>query len=226
MISQLRTLYAFADRFDLLIGPDGQPVRNPMAKVDPPKVKRVIKDWLERGEYEALLEAAGSPEQRFLAVSLGMTAMRIGETGMVAWREVDLAGVPGSILIRSGKTDQSVRRITMTSELRAHLVAHRERQRGRGLADLGTPVLCSRHGNPITEQQANRTLKAMARRAGITKTVSCHTLRRSWAMEAIKRMSIESVAAHLGHANSATTAAHYARVQHSQVEAEVMRAFG
>jgi hypothetical protein len=50
MISQLRTLYAFADRFDLLIGPDGQPVRNPMAKVDPPKVKRVIKDWLERGE--------------------------------------------------------------------------------------------------------------------------------------------------------------------------------
>jgi integrase len=39
-------------------------------------------------------------------------------------------------------------------------------------------------------------------------------------------MSIESVAAHLGHADSSTTAAHYARVQHAQVEAEVMRAFG
>jgi site-specific recombinase XerD len=114
----------------------------------------------------------------------------------------------------------------MTTELRVSVFAHRDRQRARSLADLDTPVLCTKHGNPIMEQQANKTLKAMARRAGITRTVSCHALRRSWAMQAVKLMSIESVAAHLGHVNTATTSAHYARVQHPQVEAEVMRAFG
>jgi integrase len=136
--------------------------------------------------------------------------MRIGEAGQVTWKDGDLAG--SSILIRSGKTDQAIRRITMSSELRAHVQRHLQRQRQRGLADSTTPVFCTRHGNPIREQQANRTLRRVAERAGISKRVSCHALRRSWAMHAVTLISIEAVAAHLGHADSSTTAAHYARV--------------
>src|SRR5205823_9137092 len=143
-----------------------------------------------------------------------MTAMRISEAGSVRWADVDLASQPGSILIRQSKTDEGMRRITMTSELRAHVTRHLARQRERGLAGPDCPVLCTRHRNGIAEQQANRTIKRVAKRAGITKTVSCHALRRSWAMHAVTLMSIESVAAHLGHRNSSTTAAHYARVQH------------
>jgi integrase len=224
LITKLRALYNYAERFDLLVGADGQPVRNPMTKIDLPKVKRVIKDWLTPDEYQQLLLAAASPNELFTVVWLGMSAMRIGEAGQVTWRDVDLAG--SSILIRTGKTDEAVRRITMSSELRAHVQRHLQRQLERGLADPTTPVFCTKHGNSIREQQANRTLKRVASRAGITKNVSCHALRRSWAMHAVTLMSIEAVAAHLGHADSSTTAAHYARVQFPQVEAEILKAFG
>ena len=130
-----------------------------------------------------------------------MTAMRIGEAGLVRWRDIDLSG--GSILIRSGKTNESARRIAMTSELRTHVQRHLQRQRARGLADPDTPVFCTKHANPILEQQANRVLKRLAIRAGISKNISCHALRRSWAMHAVTLISIEAVAAHLGHATGA-----------------------
>jgi integrase len=224
LISELRALYEYAERFDLLLDANGQPARNPMAKIDSPRIKREIKEWLSPAELEQLLAAAASPDELFTLVWLAMTAMRIGEAGEVRWSDVDLDG--GTILIRSGKTNAAARRIAMTSELQTHLRRHQQRQRARGLAGPGSPVFCTRHGNPIREQQANRTLKRLAQRAGISKRVSCHTLRRSWAMHAITLMSIEAVAAHLGHAHSSTTAAHYARVQFAQVEAELKRAFG
>jgi hypothetical protein len=57
-------------------------------------------------------------------------------------------------------------------------------------------------------------------RAQSRKNVTC-----SWAMRAVALgMTTEAVAAHLGHANPATTATHYARIARPQVEAEVMRA--
>jgi integrase len=182
LIGQLRVLYAFADKFDLLLDTDGRPARNPMTKIDPPKVKRQIKEWLTPDEYERLLAAANTDDERFLIAWLGMTAMRISEAGSVTWRDVDMASHPGSILIRESKTDGGVRRITMISELRAHLHLRLVRQRERGLADPDCPVLCTKNRNGIQEQQANRTIKRVAKRAGIAKTVSCHALRRSWAM--------------------------------------------
>ena len=224
LISQVRALFNYAERFDLLVDTEGQPVRNPVAKIDSPKIKREIKDWLTPDELEQLIAAAANPGELFTVIWLSMTAMRIGEAGEVRWRDVDLTGA--TILIRSGKTNAAARRIAMTSDLLAHVQRHLQRQQERGLTGPDTPVFCTRHGNPISEQQANRTLKRLATRAGIAKRVSCHTLRRSWAMHAITRISIEAVAAHLGHADTATTAAHYARVQFAQVEAEIRAAFG
>ena len=197
-----------------------------MTKIDPPKVKRQIKAWLTPDEYERLLAAAAT-EDREVLDRLAWHVRHAHLRGWQRpWRDVDMASHPDSIAIRESKTDEGVRRITMTSELRVHLQQHLVRQRERGLADPDCPVLCTRNRNGIKEQQANRTLKRVAKRPGITKTISCHALRRSWAMHAVTLMSIESVAAHLGHADSSTTAAHYARVQHAQVEADVMRAFG
>jgi integrase/recombinase XerD len=224
LISQLRSLFNYAERFDLLVDADGKPVRNPMAKIDSPKIRREIKHWLTPEELDQLMAAAANPGELFTVVWLALTAMRIGEAGEVRWRDVDISG--GTILIRSGKTNAAARRIAMTSELQAHVKRHLERQTQRGLAGSDTPVFCTRHGNPIREQQANRTLKRLAERAGIDKPVSCHTLRRSWGMHAVTRISLEAVAAHLGHADTATTAAHYARVQFAQVEAEIRAAYG
>ena len=161
-----------------MVDAEGQPVRNPMAKIDSPKIKREIKDWLTPDELEQLIAAAANHGELFTVIWLSMTAMRIGEAGEVRWRDVDLTG--GTILIRCGKTNAAARRIAMTSDLLAHVQRHLQRQQERGLAGPDTPVFCTRHGNPIGEQQANRTLKRLATRAGIEKRVSCHTLRRSW----------------------------------------------
>ncbi len=210
LIWQVRSLYSYAERFDLLVDADGRPVRSPMTRIDSPRIKREIKEWLRPDELERLVTVAARPAELFTVVWLSMTAMRIGEAGEVLWRDVDLS--EGTILIRSGKTNAAARRTAMPSELVAHVQRHLGRQREQGLAAPETPVFCTRHGNPIGEQQANRTLKRLAERAGIAKRVSCHTLRRSWAMHAVKLMSIEAVAAHLGHADPSTTAAHYARV--------------
>lgn len=151
LISQVRALFAYAERFDLLVDAEGQPVRNPMAKIDSPKIKREIKDWLTPDELEQLIAAAANPGELFTVIWLAMTAIRIGEAGQVRWRDVDLTGA--TILIRCGKTNAAARRIAMTSDLLAHVQRHLQRQQERGLAGPDTPVFCTRHGNPIGEQQ-------------------------------------------------------------------------
>ena len=72
LITKLRALYGYAERFDLLVGADGQPVRNPMTKIDLPKVKRVIEGFrLTPEEYQQLLLATASPNELFTVVWLG-----------------------------------------------------------------------------------------------------------------------------------------------------------
>ena len=137
-IQALRALYAFADRFDLLKDDDGNRPRNPMTQIEMPRIKQQVKEWLTPDEYEQLLTATVTDDERFLVAWLGMTAMRIGETS-TPWADVDLSTHPGSILIRASKTDGGIRRITMSSELRLHVQAHLKRQRERGLADSGLP---------------------------------------------------------------------------------------
>jgi len=223
-LQALRSLYKYADRFDFIVDETGRPLRNPALKLELPKIRRQIKPWVTAGELDKMLEACLTEDERFLVAWLWMTAMRQGEASKVPWANVDLSTQPGSILITDSKTDG--RRITLLPELRVFVQQHLARQRERGLADPSTPVWCSRHGKGITEQQANRTLKRIAARAGLTKKVSCHSLRRGWAMTALERgMSTEAIADHLGN-EPQTTATYYARVQRSQVEAEVVQAFG
>ncbi len=224
LMSELRAFYDYLDRRDLLLDADGHAGRNPMPKIELPKIRYTIRSWLEPEEIQQMVDAAATPAELFTVDWLYGTALRIGEASHVPWQDVDLTR--GSILIRSGKTQYSARRIAMPSDLWTYVQRHRMRQRERGLADPTTPVFCTRYGNPVTEQQANRTLRRLAQRAGIKKKVTCHTLRRSWAMHAVTKMSLEAVAAHLGHVGTATTARHYAQVQFPQVEAEVRRAFG
>jgi hypothetical protein len=90
--------------------------------------------------------------------------MRISEAGSVTWRDADTTNHPGSILIRESKTEEGMRRMTLTSEPRVHRQQHLVRQRKRSLADPDCTVLCTKNRNGIKEQQANRTLKRVAKR--------------------------------------------------------------
>jgi integrase len=148
LISQLRSLFNYAERFDLLVDAEGKPVRNPMAKIDSPKIRREIKDWLTPDELEQLIAVAANHGELFTVVWLSMTAMRIGEAGEVRWRDVDMTG--GTILIRSGKTNAAARRIAMTSELQAHMRRHLQRQPGARLGRSGHAGLLH------TPRQSNR----------------------------------------------------------------------
>src|SRR6266550_2500453 len=45
-INALRAFYAYLDRFTLITDPHGQPLPDPMRKIQPPKVQPVENDWL------------------------------------------------------------------------------------------------------------------------------------------------------------------------------------
>jgi len=105
-----------------------------------------------------LIEAGNSPGRRSQAQWLVYTGLRI-EADECRVMDVHLASDP---------------------RLKPHLLAHLDGMKRRGLYSPTTPILHTRHGTVVKEQQAHRQLVEMGERAGLAKKVSPQTLRRTY----------------------------------------------
>jgi len=85
-------------------------------------------------------------------------------------------------------------------------------------------LFLSRTGRPLSRQDGWRCIKAVARRAGLTRNVKPHMLRHSFATHLIERgADLRSVQTMLGHASIATTQV-YTHVSRSHLT-ELVRKF-
>lgn len=200
-ISALRTYFKF-------LGGEGVVVRDPTERLDTPKGWRRLPTVLSVVEIERLLGAPdadtplGMRDRALLEVAYA-TGARVSE--LVALRLSDLLFEERvARLFGKGSKERLVpvgRRALGAAALYAREIRPGlDRGRSRGV------LFVNARGGPLTRVGAWGIIKAAARRAGITKRVTPHTLRHSFATHLLEGgADLRAVQEMLGHADLATT---------------------
>jgi integrase/recombinase XerC len=195
---------------------DGVP--DPFLNLDAPPKPRQERDWLTPEEFRRLLDAAGRPERnlpglaerdRLVLLALVTTGLRRSELCALEWRDLELGGREPSLLVRCGKGSKSRRQ-----PVPASLARELRRLRAARQPGATDPVFCGLEGRQLQETILADIIRRAAKRAGIEKHVTAHTLRHTaatWLRQELGDTRL--VAEYLGHADLSTVAryAHVAR---------------
>ncbi|MGH3660445.1 MAG: site-specific tyrosine recombinase XerD [Micromonosporaceae bacterium] len=202
-VSAVRGLHRFALR-------EGLADSDPAADVKPPAPPRRLPKAIEVDEVSRLLDAAGGQDgplplrDRALLEFLYGTGARISEAVGCAVDDLDLE--TGSVLLR-GKGSVS-RVVPVGGYARRALDAYLVRGRPV-LATAGTQsgaLFLNSRGGRLSRQSAWTILRQAAERAGLSASVSPHTLRHSFATHLLDGgADVRTVQELLGHASVATT---------------------
>ncbi len=167
-----------------------------------PKRPRKMPNYLSEREASKLLKTASTDERNNLIVSLlAHTGMRVGELCNLKIDDVDLE--EGVIGIHSGKGDRD--RIVIMPEncidiVRKYLPMRYE------MKTQSKALLVSRKGTKLDTSTVQRIVRNLAKEAGISKKVTPHVLRHTFATAILRnggdRRFIQQL---LGHASVATT---------------------
>jgi integrase/recombinase XerD len=189
---------------------DGLATADPAAAVKPPSPAKRLPKALPLADVEAILEAAGAAgttlalRDRALLEVLYGTGARISEA--VGLDVDDLDVTDGTVLLR-GKGGKErlvpVGRFALDA-VEAYLVRGRPELVAAG---RGTPALfLNARGGRLSRQSAWSVLVRAADRAGVTRDVSPHTLRHSFATHLLDGgADVRVVQELLGHASVTTT---------------------
>jgi integrase/recombinase XerD len=200
-VSALRTYFRF------LVG-EGHATRDPSERLESPKRWRALPSVLTLAEVERLLAAPNTDEplavrDRALLELAYATGMRVSELVGATLQDVlfedGVARVFGKgrkqRLVPVGR--RALGAVALYArEIRTLL----DRGRGRGRLFLNS------HGTPLSRVGAWGIIRATARRAGITKRVTPHTLRHTFATHLLEGgADLRAVQEMLGHADLSTT---------------------
>ncbi len=200
-VSAIRTYFRF------LTG-DGLVVRDPSERLDTPKGWRTLPEVLTVDEVQALLaaptldDALVFRDRALLELAYG-AGLRVSEWITIGVRDVmldeGLVRVFGKgskeRLVPIGRSAIGATAVYLR-ELRPRL----ERGEGKGILFLNA------RGRPLTRMGAWKILRGYVERAGITKHVSPHTLRHSFATHLLEGgADLRAVQEMLGHVDIATT---------------------
>jgi integrase/recombinase XerC len=198
---------------------DGVP--DPFLDLDAPPKPRQERDWLTPEEFRRLLDAAGRPERnlpglaerdRLVLLALVTTGLRRSELCALEWRDIELGGREPSLLVRCGKGSKSRRQ-----PVPASLARELRRLRTARQPEPTDPVFCGLEGGRLQETILADVIRRAAKRAGIEKHVTAHTLRHTaatWLRQELGDTRL--VAEYLGHADLSTVA-RYAHVDRKEL---------
>jgi len=192
---------------------DGLATLDPAAAVKPPTPAKRLPKALPLADVEAILEAAGAPgttlalRDRALLEVLYGTGARISEA--VGLDVDDLDSVDGTVLLRGKGGKQRLVPVGSYAQeaVSAYLVRGRPELAtvATGTGNGGALFLNARGGR-LSRQSAWAVLVRTAERAGVTRDVSPHTLRHSFATHLLDGgADVRVVQELLGHASVTTT---------------------
>ncbi len=202
-------------------------VRDPFVDLEPPPKLRQERDWLTPEEFRRLLDAAGRPERnlpglaerdRLALLALVTTGLRRSELCALEWRDLELDGRRRSLLVRHGKGGKSRRQ-----PLPARLAHELQKLRDARQPAPTDPVFCGLAGGRLQETILADIIRRAAKRAGIEKHVTAHTLRHTagtWLRQ--ERGDTRLVAEYLGHSDLSTVS-RYAHVDRDELFAAAGR---
>ena len=180
---------------------------DPSQLLDRPKLGRRLPRGLSFEEVERLLDTPstesdlGRRDQAMLHVMYA-AGLRVSELVKLRVGDVDLADGLVSVLGKGQK-----RRLVPLTPIAVELVrSYLEVDRPARAASEEGALFLTRQGRGFTRQGFWKVVGAHARAAGITRSVSPHQLRHSFATHLLERgADLRSVQAMLGHANIVTT---------------------
>jgi integrase/recombinase XerC len=196
-------------------------VSDPFLDLDAPPKPRQERDWLTPEEFRRLLDAADRPERklpglaerdRLVLLALVTTGLRRSELCALEWRDLELGGREPSLLVRCGKGSKSRRQ-----PLPASLARELRRLRAARQPEPTDPVFCGLEGGRLQETILADIIRRAAKRAGIEKHVTAHTLRHTaatWLRQELGDTRL--VAEYLGHADLSTVV-RYAHVDRKEL---------
>jgi integrase/recombinase XerD len=200
-ISAVRTYYRF------LVG-EGHVAADPSAKLETPKGWRTLPEVLTVAEMESLLGAPSPDEplawrdRALLELGYG-TGARVSELCGLAVRDVAF----DEALVRLFGKGSKERLVPIGRRaLGAVAIYLREIRPGLDRGDTRGMLLLNARGHPLTRVGVWGIIKRAAARAGVTKRVTPHTLRHSFATHLLEGgADLRAVQEMLGHADLSTT---------------------
>lgn len=164
-------------------------------------------DVLSAAEVEALVRAAGSPQDGALFAVAAYAGLRLGELRALRWRDIEfgnrLIHVRRSYVQRDEGVPKSgrVRSVPMIDQVVTVLDGLSRRDRFTGDEDL---VFCNEVGEHFDDSALRRRFYAARDRAGLN-AIRFHDLRHTFGTLAVQVFSLSDVKAYMGHADIATT---------------------
>jgi integrase/recombinase XerD len=200
-LSAIRQFHRFLVR-------QGQAVDDPTAHLEAPRPWRRLPGVLSGEEVDRLLAAreSSAPQglrNRAMLELMYASGLRVSELIGLRLGDVDLALGVVRVLGKGDKERLVPVGDAAAESLRAYQRDARPRlEKGRASEHL----FLGRHGRGLTRQMFWQIVKKVARISGITKSVTPHTLRHSFATHLLERgADLRSVQLMLGHADIGTT---------------------
>ncbi|AMV61566.1 Tyrosine recombinase XerD [Pediococcus damnosus] len=181
---------------------------DPMLKIDTPKSAHHLPQVLSSKEIEAILRVPDTNKplgirDRTLLEVMYATGLRVSETVNL---KLDDLRLEMGLISTIGKGDKQ--RIMPIGDVAIHwLTVYLSGARKQLLRGQDCPfVFLNNHGKQLTRQGIWKNLKAIVKKAGITKNVTPHTLRHSFATTLLENgADLRTVQELLGHSDISTT---------------------
>jgi len=165
--------------------------------IERPRKRRVLPNVLTKQEIQAIFEKTGNLKHRTLLMLIYGAGLRIGETLNLTLN--DIRSEESLIYIRGGKGKKD-RRVPLPEKLLNRLRIYYRAYRPKKYLFEGAK------GGRYSSESAGRVLKRSAGKAGITKRLTLHTLRHSYATHLTNNgVNIQYLQEILGHNSPKTT---------------------
>ena len=198
-ITRARKLAAIREYFRFL---EGEQViaRSPATSVETPKKEKHLRTYLLPDEYSRMLSLAGADPRDYCILQVFLqTGVRVSELCALRLEDVEIPGQ--TIHIRFGKG-----MVARDIELEKKAVAAIKNYLAVRPPSVDDHLFLNRYGQPIGERGVRKLVVKYRTRAGITKRVSCHSLRHTFAThKAEQGVSPFQLQQWLGHTNLNTT---------------------
>lgn len=177
------------------------------ANIKRPRKEKRLPEVLSKEEIKDLIEAANTQKSKLIIQFLYATGLRVSELVNLKVQDLNLNEKTGKVVKGKGNKDRMfILPEKLINELQNHIKEHPQN------------IFLFSKEKPITTRNIQKIVRATAQRADITKKVTPHTLRHSYATHLLESgTDIRIIQTLLGHENLNTTQI-YAHVSTEQIK--------
>lgn len=204
-IGSVKRYYQFLVDMDIV-------AKDPSKKLRAPKVLNKEEPTLTADEVRRIIDCATNPRDKAIVATLASTGMRISEL-----INIKINDVHGHDITIVGKGNKR-RMVHINDKTMGYLTTYLETRKD-GIDNL----FVSNGHSPMFPNSINRTLKRLAKKAGVQKNIHNHSLRHLWATSMLDNgVSLERIQLCMGHSDISVTT-RYAKIRNAeQVVRETM----